>query len=114
MTVREGRKRVRRLRRCNCTPAGGGMNVSETLFEYQAPVRSATGHMFRARACGARLDASVWEGWLEFDPMDGGDTIRSRRETTQPNRTDAVYWASGLSPVYLEGALARAQDLPVH
>ena len=34
--------------------------------------------------------------------------VRSPRETTQPNRTDTVYWATGLTPVYLEGALQRA------
>ena len=34
--------------------------------------------------------------------------IRSGRETTQPNRTDTAYWATGLTPVYLEGALTRA------
>ena len=31
-----------------------------------------------------------------------------RRETTQPNRTDTLYWATGLTPIYLEGALQRA------
>jgi len=87
--------------------------VSETLFEYQAPVRDTDGQEYRARACGAPLDATVWEGWLEFDPLDGGDTIRSRRETTQPNRTDTEYWATGLSEVFLEGSLARALDGPI-
>jgi hypothetical protein len=38
--------------------------------------------------------------------------VRSGRETTQPNRTDTVYWATGLTPVYLEGALRRALDAP--
>ena len=41
-------------------------------------------------------------------PTDGGRPLRSSRETTQPNRTDAEYWASGLTAVYLEGALERA------
>jgi hypothetical protein len=50
----------------------------------------------------------LWEGWIEFVPIDGGLPIRSPRETTQPNYTDAKYWASGLTPVYLEGALKRA------
>jgi len=49
-----------------------------------------------------------WQGWLEFLPIGGGRPIRSGRETTQPNRTDAVYWATGLTAVYLEGALQRA------
>jgi hypothetical protein len=88
--------------------------VSETLCEYNAPVRDAQGRLFRARACGAPLDATVWEGWVEFDPLAGGDTIRSRRETTQPNRTDAEYWATGLSEVYLEGSLKRALEGATH
>jgi len=87
--------------------------VSETLFEYHAPVRGADGRTYRARACGGPLDQTLWEGWLEFVPLDDGDPIRSRRETTQPNRTDCVYWATGLSPVYLEGALQRAVDGPI-
>jgi hypothetical protein len=41
-------------------------------------------------------------------PVDGGSAVRSGRETTQPNQTALVYWATGLSPVYLEGALHRA------
>ena len=36
-----------------------------------------------------------------------GETLRSFRETTQPNLTDLRYWATGLTPVYLEGALER-------
>lgn len=87
--------------------------MSETLCEYQTPVRSTAGRLFRARACGAPLDGTVWEGWIEFDPVDGGPTIRSRRETTQPNRTDTEYWATGLSEVYLEGSLKRALDGPL-
>jgi hypothetical protein len=87
--------------------------VSETLCEYQTPVRSSTGRLFYARACAAPLDGTVWEGWIEFEPDDGDPTIRTPRETTQPNRTDTEYWATGLSAVYLEGALKRALDGPI-
>ena len=45
-------------------------------------------------------------------PSNGGHTLRSARETTQPNRTDAEYWARGLTTIYLEGALARALNPP--
>jgi hypothetical protein len=51
-----------------------------------------------------------WAAWIEFMPLDGGRPLRSPRETTQPNRTDAEYWATGLTPVYLEGALQRARN----
>jgi hypothetical protein len=71
-------------------------------------VRSADGTSYVARACGAETESGTWQGWLEFVEADGGQTLRSGRETTQPNRTDTLYWATGLSPVYLEGALERA------
>jgi len=54
------------------------------------------------------MDDSRWQGWIEFIPVDGGAALRSARETTQPNRVDTAYWATGLTPVYLEGALDRA------
>jgi hypothetical protein len=49
-----------------------------------------------------------WQGWLEFTDMATGHALRSGRETTQPNRVDTIYWATGLTPVYLEGALHRS------
>jgi hypothetical protein len=54
-------------------------------------------------------DDGRWEGWLEFSDLDTGAVIRSARETTQPTRDDAMYWATGLTRVYLEGALTRAR-----
>ncbi|MEO5895981.1 MAG: hypothetical protein ABIS06_09795 [Vicinamibacterales bacterium] len=68
------------------------------------------GATYRVRACGSVLDESRWQGWLEFEPTDGRATLRSGRETTQPNRADTIYWASGLSLVYIEGALNRTLD----
>jgi len=59
------------------------------------------------------MSGGTWEGWIEFIPVDGGEPVRSPRETTQPNRTDTEYWATGLGGVYLEGALKRALDTPV-
>jgi hypothetical protein len=57
----------------------------------------------------------MWEGWVEFIPLDGKPAIRSGRETTQPNRIDTQYWATGLGTVYLEGALQRAlKPLAMH
>jgi hypothetical protein len=50
----------------------------------------------------------MWEGWLEFLPLDGGEPLCTGRETTQPNRDALAYWASGLEPIYFEGAFERA------
>jgi hypothetical protein len=86
--------------------------VAETLVEFQEHVISSDGTIYEARACGAPMPGGTWQGWIEFIPINGGEPLRSRRETTQPNRTDTVYWATGLTPVYLEGALQRALDQP--
>jgi hypothetical protein len=81
--------------------------MATTLLEFQTRLHWA-GHEYRARACGRPLTSNTWEGWLEFVPDDDGAVIASGRETTQPNLTDLEYWATGLTPVYLEGALERS------
>ena len=82
--------------------------MAEVLVQYQEVVVGPDGTRYSARACGAALDNVLWEGWVEFVPIAGGPTLRSPRETTQPNLVDTRYWATGLTPVYLEGALMRA------
>ena len=74
-----------------------------TLLQYQKPVLAPNGSAYEARACGGPMSGGTWEGWIEFVPIDGGRPVRSPRETTQPNRTDTEYWATGLTQVYLEG-----------
>jgi len=41
-------------------------------------------------------------------PDRGGEVGVTGTESTQPEREHLVYWATGLTPVYLEGALERA------
>ena len=82
--------------------------MAEVLVTFTHTVAGPDGAIYTARACGREKADGRWEGWLEFYAVDGADTLRSARETTQPNRTDTAYWATGLTPVYLEGALARA------
>jgi hypothetical protein len=88
--------------------------VAETLLQFPRPVAAPDGTLYEARACGSAMAANMWQGWIEFVPLDGGAPIRSPRETTQPNRTDAEYWATGLTDVYLEGSLRRALEPPVN
>ena len=82
--------------------------MAEVFVEFAEPVTSRDGRTYICRACGSELSGTTWQGWLEFVPTDGGEPVRSGRETTQPNREDTEYWATGLTPVYLEGALERA------
>ena len=87
--------------------------MAETLLQYYKPVLAADGTLYEARACGGPMAGGTWEGWIEFVPHDGGPPVRSPRETTQPNRIDTEYWATGLTPVYLEGSLGRALGPPL-
>jgi hypothetical protein len=87
--------------------------VAETLLGFQEDVVGPDGTRFEARACGSPMPGGTWQGWIEFVPVNGGDPIRSPRETTQPNRADTAYWATGLTGVYLEGALRRALEQPL-
>jgi hypothetical protein len=89
--------------------------MPETIHEYTARYRddgdgTEDGTLYAVLACGERRDDGMWEGWIEFQPIDpAGLPVRTGRETTQPNRDALVYWASGLEPIYFEGAFSRAR-----
>ena len=72
----------------------------------------AQGTLYVPSVLGTERDDGTWEAWIEFRPADGvGATLVTDRETTQPNRAAVEYWASGLEPVYYEGAFNRAVPL---
>ena len=83
--------------------------MAEVLISFDAPVSDELG-TYRARVIGRRAADRMWEGWLEFIPVDGsGEVLISCVESRQPEREHLAYWATGLTPVYLEGALDRAR-----
>ena len=82
--------------------------VAEVLLQFDGAIAGPDSTIYVARACGDAMSDGMWQGWIEFIPLGAGDPVRSGRETTQPNRQDTVYWASGLTPVFLEGSLNRA------
>jgi hypothetical protein len=83
--------------------------MAEVLVQFDRPLADEGGRGYVVRVCGGVAGDGTWEGWIEFDPGDGGVTLRTPRETVQPNRTDLEYWATGLTVAYLEGALERAR-----
>jgi hypothetical protein len=87
--------------------------MAAVFVQFAHPVIGEDGTAYLAQACGAPTADGMWEGWIEFVPLGGGEPVRSPRETTQPTRTDTAYWATGLTPMYLEGALHRALHPPV-
>lgn len=83
--------------------------MAEVLIAFDEPIAAPDGARYLARVCGRQDADGLWEGWLEFEPVLDGPTIPTPRETRQPNRTDLLYWATGLTATYLEGALDRAR-----
>lgn len=81
--------------------------MSEVVLEY--PVRTRLGAELTVRVYAAEAGDGTrrWHGWIEFVPRGENWALRTPPETTQPNRTCVVYWAAGLTPVYLEGAYRR-------
>lgn len=84
--------------------------MAEVLVAFDDPVADEFGS-YRARAVGRQGDDGMWEGWLEFVPADGkGEALATSVESRQPERNHLAYWATGLTPVYIEGALRRARN----
>jgi hypothetical protein len=83
--------------------------MPEVLVEFDTVLLGADGTRWAPRVCGAVAPDGLWEGWVEFTPLnDTLDPVRTARETEQPKRGDLMYWAQGLTQAYLEGALDRA------
>jgi len=83
--------------------------MAEVLVSFDQPVRDQLGE-YHARAVGRLADDGMWEGWIEFAPLDGGgEVLLTGVESRQPERVHLEYWATGLTPVFLEGALNRAR-----
>jgi hypothetical protein len=79
--------------------------IMELTQEIQDAV---TGTPYVVRVYGRERVDGTWEGWLEFVAVGASIVIRTDRETTQSNREDLAYWATGLGDAYLQGAFRRA------
>lgn len=84
--------------------------MAKLLQEYTTLVVGPDGTSYNVRSYGEdRLDGT-WIGWLEFHPTDvTKPVLETEQETSQPNQTTVEYWATGLEPVYFEGAFGRAR-----
>ena len=83
--------------------------MAEVLMSFDQPVRDDLGE-YHAHVTGRLADDGMWEGWIEFAPIDGSsEVLISGVESRQPERAHLQYWATGITPVFLEGALKRAR-----
>jgi hypothetical protein len=85
--------------------------MAELIHRHSKVVRSGDGKRYRATSYGEQRRDGTWSGWIEFVPADGAQdaALRTDQETSQPDRQAVDYWAGGLEPIYLEGALNRAR-----
>lgn len=89
--------------------------MTEVLVEFDTVTTGPDGRRWAPRVCGRPAGDGLLEGWIEFTPVDGdgsAEPVRTARETEQSSREDLMYWAQGLSQVYLDDALRRAIDMP--
>jgi hypothetical protein len=84
--------------------------MAELLVQFDEAIVDDGGTRYVARVFGEEDDIHRWAGWLEFASLDGDAVISTDHETVQPNRRDLEYWATGLTRVYLNGALVRARQ----
>jgi hypothetical protein len=83
--------------------------MAEIIQQYTPQFLDENGITYVVMACGEERAGGTWEGWLEFHPVDKtGPLMQTGRETTQPDKVSLEYWASGLEPLYFEGAFSRA------
>jgi hypothetical protein len=81
--------------------------MAEVLRSFDEQIRHSSGAYY-VRVVGRYAEDKMWEGWLEFVPVDGGKVVVSAVESRQPERNHLEYWAQGLTVVYAEGSLDRA------
>lgn len=82
--------------------------MPELLVQFDEPQPAPDGRLFVAQVNGRRATNGLWEAWLEFYPREGGEPVRTGRETEQFTRGDLRFWAAGITRQYLSEALIRA------
>jgi hypothetical protein len=86
----------------------------DTLFQqFERPMTDAGGDTYLVFVQGRSRPHDKWEGWLVFERQRDARRFSTPVETTQPDDQAVLYWASGLTAVYLEGALERALSVSI-
>ena len=83
--------------------------VDELLQQFEKPVTDNSGARYMVSVYGRSRPSDTWQGWLVFERQSDAKRFATDVETTQPDAEAVVYWATGLTDVYLDGALDRAR-----
>lgn len=83
--------------------------MERLLQQYEHRVVDGSGETYDVFLYGRSRPQDTWQGWLVFERASDRARFATDVETTQPNVEAILYWGSGLSAAYFDGALARAQ-----
>ncbi|HEV8670238.1 MAG TPA: hypothetical protein VGS01_05825 [Candidatus Limnocylindria bacterium] len=82
--------------------------MNDLVHTHSDVVRDPEGRGYAASVHALERIDGVWETWIEFRGLGRDVTLRTRRESEQPDQRAARHWAASLPPSYLDGALLRA------
>ena len=86
--------------------------MEHLVHERDLVITDGSGEVYdQIRVWAVPHTAGTWAGYIEFVSATGGPSVRTDRETTQSTVAAVTYWATGLEPLYFEGALERARRL---
>jgi hypothetical protein len=86
-------------------------SAPQLIRQHSECVQDTLGNLYDVFIYGEPRPDGTWEGWLEFVPLSAGlSSLRTDRETTQPDLSALEYWSTGLEPMYLAGAFERAKS----
>jgi hypothetical protein len=86
--------------------------MEQLLQEFEQPVRDRSGERYKVLLYGRSRPGDTWQGWLVFERLGDGERFATGVETTQSDAGGILYWASGLTDAYFDGAFARASAGP--
>jgi hypothetical protein len=82
--------------------------MDQLLQQFETPVYDRDGESYVVYLWGRSRPGDTWQGWLVFERAGDRRRFSTPVETTQPNGEAVVYWGSGLTATYFDGALQRA------
>jgi hypothetical protein len=82
--------------------------MDRLLQTFEEPYVDRDGAVYDILLYGRSRPADTWQGWLTFSRRQDRQQFVTETETTQPSAEAVLYWATGLTPTYFDGAFARA------
>lgn len=82
--------------------------MTTAIEEFELAVVGSDGETYQPVLHGRSRPHDTWQGWIVFVRQSDGRTFETPVETTQSDREALLYWATGLTDAYFEGALRRA------